>query len=251
MGEWQNGGGRWSRVVRGRGKSYNNDKSAGRNDPGKKGFFCAWAGCRAAMFQQETWAGSACCHACDRPKGTALNPPVEMAVQWAHDLRAAKKKAKDEALIADDNPWGAANIDDWNRFGRDKDSKSEELSQLRETRLAELKNLPDKPGPKPNGPPASDVPMVPVEKVALSKDTIARRKLIGCYVSPTPPSGDSLYPLPVTKGHKTPAAVVAEAMVGNSGMLIAQHKDKIVLLLHNISVVEGMDYAEDAKKSFQ
>ena len=244
MGDWQTAGRRRRWSDKGSGAKGKPAGSASNGPTDKKGFFCEWDGCRAAMMHQETWAGRDCCHVCERPKGTALNPPTHLIMDWAFEERKERMVKKSIAANGGANPNG-------NKNGDKHGDLTEEQKQLRDSRVMQLKNLSDKdvaPSKAPDAPAAMDTSE---QALAPSKDQVQRRKIIGVYVSPTPPGGDSLYPSPGQKTLKTPATVVAEALAGKSAQAYDDQAEKVVLLKYQLTVFRDMAGTEAVVKDWE
>ena len=246
MGEWQQ---QW-KFVESRKKLRSSRKEV--SVPGAdEGFSCLWCDCRAAQFHQTTRPGKTSCHHYDRPKGTAMNPPLAKKVQWAFDLQVEKQqegKDKGKAKSAPTSTSGKGKD-----MSKDKDGGglTEEEKDLRDTRVALLKGV--TVAAKEEAP--SDA--MDTKEAPVSKDTALRRKIIGLYISDTPPGADSLYPPPLAKAFKAPAAVVAEALAGNSAQAVEQGKELVQKLEHNLSVIKDLGepdltkLAEDKLKAAQ
>ena len=247
MGEWHQ---RWNFVESRKNKQRTSRKEV--SVPGAdEGFSCLWCDCRAAQFHQTTRPGKTSCHHCDRPKGTAMNPPLAKKVQWAFDLQVEKQqegKDKGKAKSAPTSTSGKGKD-----MSKDKDGGglTEEEKDLRDTRVALLKGV--TVAAKEEAP--SDA--MDTKEAPVSKDTALRRKIIGLYISDTPPGADSLYPPPLAKAFKAPAAVVAEALAGNAAQAFEQCKELVLKLEHNLSVIKDLGepdltkLAEDKLKAAQ
>ena len=55
---------------------------------------CRWASCKAGLAQKPTYMNNVCYH-CERPKSSALNPPLSAMAQWAWDSRVKDIQEKD------------------------------------------------------------------------------------------------------------------------------------------------------------
>ena len=131
---------------KGKGKGHAKAQGGGKQTE-DEGFLCCWEDCRAARDNAPTWAGSKQCHCCKRPKGSALQPPLELMTERAYLAKLGHKDDKEKVKGKGagkgggkgkpaDTPAGAAKTDD-------------KLRQLRQDRLAGLKANGDKATPAP------------------------------------------------------------------------------------------------------
>ena len=61
-----------------------------------EGFLCRWAGCCGAEAGIRTWGGKSHCFSCQRPKGTALAPPLEAMTEAAFEAKIKEATAGDK-----------------------------------------------------------------------------------------------------------------------------------------------------------
>ena len=257
MGEWHyienRRSGQWKRNVGGEGTRKN--KASESDD---EGFFCLWGCCRAAKAHQKTRPGKDCCHACERVKGTAMNPPLGKMVQWGFELRMEKKAGSAPSSPSGPAASGSKVLTADGKKGKGVDKKDDGLTEeekaLRDSRTALLKGVDTTVPPAPpesSTASASAMDTSTAAATAPTKDQVQRRKIMGIYVSPTGPGSEALYQAPSLKTLKPPATFVAEALSGNAAQAFETQSERVTLLVHQIAQFKGMPGTEHVVKEWE
>ena len=138
----------FSDKGRGKGKgkhdAQENSKGAGKGAgkaaaAGGDPYQCRWSDCAAAQKRSATWGDRRACHCCLRPKGQALNPPLQSMAEWAFKEKLANAAKGDrEKVLAD---AGAEKGGKAGGKGKAKAAEppSKNAEELRQDRLAALK----------------------------------------------------------------------------------------------------------------
>ena len=114
------------------GKGPGKSLEAKTNDGGE--FQCKWDDCQAARRQQTTWGGKKTCHCCGRPKGQALNPPLESLAEWAYQSKIEAASKRPTGDVPKKEGKGKAK-----GGGKDAQAADKKPDEVRQTRIAAFK----------------------------------------------------------------------------------------------------------------